>query len=231
MSAVSLGDSIFTRNIAKEGQGGALALTSNASLRLGTGVRVFGNSAGYAGGGLATDSPHFNPQAVLQAIFNNTAKYDPDVAVPSERITVVHNTSQLNITSRLGVSKDLPVVAVRLTGMYGLPSVHEVQAFLDGSPLDIVMTQPDGIAKFLLNLRKPPGLYNVSFRPLDDPNLAPVSILVNVTGCGLGEASASSGDACITCVAGSFSFNPENTTCDACPANAGMYVGLDVLIT
>lgn len=221
-SVVSVADSIFTANSAfKEGHGGALTLTGNASLELGPDVRVYGNSAGFTGGGLAIDNGRFSPQAVRQAFFNNTAKYDPDIAVPTERITLIHNISQLNITSRLGVSEDLPVVGVRLSGTYGLPSVHRVQAFLDGAPLDLMTTQPDGVANFRLNIRKPPGLYNVSFRPMDEPDVAPVSLLVNVTGCGLGEVSASSGDACITCVAGSFSFNPQNTTCDACPANAG----------
>lgn len=36
----------------------------------------------------------------------------------------------------------------------------------------------------------------------------------------MGDVVASTADACITCVAGSYSLDPHNTTCDKCPDNA-----------
>jgi hypothetical protein len=227
-SVMSIAGSVITKNIAtgrgadgfREGQGGAITLDGNATLQLGPGVRVYGNIASFTGGGLATGNGRFSPHAVRQAIFNNTARYNPDVSVATERITLVHNISQLNVTSRLGVSRDSPVVEVRLSGAHGFPCGDRVEAILDKYPIARMTPQSNGIAEFRLNIRERPGLYNLSFRTTN-VNVVAVQILVNVTGCGLGEVSASSGDACITCVAGSFSFNPENITCDACPANAG----------
>jgi hypothetical protein len=99
--------------------------------------------------------------------------------------------------------------------------MEEVQVWLDRSLVEVKMTQPDGVANFRLKIKKPRGLYNMTFQVLAQPDVPPAYILVNVTGCGLGEVLASSADACITCVEASYSFNPQNTTCDACPINAG----------
>jgi hypothetical protein len=80
-----------------------------------------------------------------------------------------------------------------------------------------------GLARFKVPVRKPPGQYSLTFTTSDIDivdETVNVTILLNVVGCPIGDVVASTGDACITCVAGSFSRDPHNTTCDKCPDDA-----------
>lgn len=108
------------------------------------------------------------------------------------------------------------------TGPRGIPSTLVVQAFLQGVPLGTLKTADlTGIAIFKVPVRKPPGNYSLTFlsaNALD--TLDTVTIQLHVLGCPMGDVVASTGNACITCVAGSYSFDPRNTTSDKCPDNA-----------
>lgn len=218
-SMIALSDSVLTNNVGL--MGGAVSLLNSAVLRLGQNVTAHRNRAIYTGGGFVTNGRNFDPKAAIRVFVNNTAKYDPNVGVPTERVTLLYPTGPVSLKSRLGASDGVTPAQVKLSGIYDLPSTFEVQALLNGAPFDSVMAGVDGVAHFRLKIKRPPGLYNVTFRPLDDGDIQPAYLLVNVTGCGLGDVEASSGDACITCVKGSYSMNPGNNTCDACPPNAG----------
>lgn len=133
MTELVLADTIITHNSAF--QGGGVAIIANSSLRLEGNVTVAANEAAMAGGGFALDSPKFLPNAVLAAAVNNTATYFPDVAVQPRAIEIMNDTKQINLTSRLGASQGVVVVAVNVTGWHGLPVNIEVLPFLDGVPL------------------------------------------------------------------------------------------------
>lgn len=203
--------------------GGGITLYGNANMLLGANVTVSNNTAKYTGGGLTTTSRNFDLRAVLRAMVNNTANYDQNIAVATERIAIVNGTREVNVTSRLGDSTDGLVEAqVRTSGMYDLPSVFEVQAVLEGSVVDMATPTPDGVATFKIAIHKPAGRYNITFRPLDTPaGMLQTYLTVNVFSCPVGDVTVSSGDACQTCVRGFYSFNPANDTCDQCPRYAG----------
>jgi len=161
------------------------------------------------------------PQAVLAAAVNNTATYYPDVAVPPRAIEIMNDTKLINLTSRLGASQGVVVITVNVTGLYGLPVNLAVLPFLDGVPLPQNTSGVKGIALMHLKIFRPPGRYNLSFLIAGAPYIPAAVIPVQVLECAVGDVIASSGDACITCVRGSFSMDPRNTTCDPCPPNAG----------
>lgn len=79
----------------------------------------------------------------------------------------------------------------------------------------------DGIALMHLKIFRPPGRFRLSFQVAGYPDIPAAVIPVQVLECAVGDVLASSGDACITCVLGSYSMDPRNTACDPCPPNAG----------
>lgn len=50
--------------------------------------------------------------------------------------------------------------------------------------------------------------------------MEPVVKTVYVVKCGVGDTTASTGDACQTCERGYYSLDPRNSTCDQCVPNA-----------
>ena len=64
------------------------------------------------------------------------------------------------------------------------------------------------------------GTYIIKFMAPEFPSIPAVNITVHVTQCELGDVTASTGDACLTCGRGYYSFDPTNTTCDICVPNA-----------
>lgn len=133
----------------------------------------------------------------------------------------MNDTKLINLTSRLGASQGVVVITVNVTGLYGLPVNLAVLPFLDGVPLPQNTSGVKGIALMHLKIFRPPGRYNLSFLIAGAPYIPAAVIPVQVLECAVGDVIASSGDACITCVRGSFSMDPRNTTCDPCPPNAG----------
>ena len=98
----------------------------------------------------------------------------------------------------------------------------DVQVLLQGVPVGSLQTADvTGVATFRVPVRKPPGQYNLTFAAADVfETVEKTTIRLNVLSCSKGDVVASTGDACITCVAGTYSFDPRNTTCDKCPDNA-----------
>jgi hypothetical protein len=64
------------------------------------------------------------------------------------------------------------------------------------------------------------GAYNISFAVTNFAHVEPVVKTVYVVKCGVGDTTASTGDACQTCERGSYSLDPRNSTCDQCVPNA-----------
>lgn len=148
---------------------------------------------------------------------------DADISVPIERLQIQGNISVFNLTSRLSASEGLIAVGVDVIGWFGLPSRNtEIEALTsEGVPLATSRTGANGTAMFTtLKLQEYPGMYDIYFRPKGQSDVA-AKLIVNITGCPIGNVKADTGKACIRCTRGYYSFNPENTTCDVCPANAG----------
>jgi predicted outer membrane repeat protein len=184
-------------------------------------VAVTGNAAGEAGGGFCLFSELFPWQAVKAAAGRNTAFYGADYWIPTERLQLLNGTAPLNVTSRLdGSGLEFTVAA---TGCRDIPSALNVKASLQGVPLAALKTaDTSGLATFQVPVRKPPGQYPLTFASAlilsgSRKTVENVTILLNVQSCPKGDVMASTGDACITCVAGSYSLDPHNTTCDKCP--------------
>lgn len=224
-STLELGDGVqvFDNNAAVDGGG---IYTANASIlhfngtSSANGVLVIGNVARVSGGGFCLLSDGYPWDLVKAAASLNTALYGADTYVPTERLQVINGT-QVNVTSRVDASG--VQVTINATGRRGRPSELMVQASLEGVLLDTLKTaSTTGLATFNVPLKKPPGQYNLTFTsPKDYGNMTfQTSILINVKGCLKGDVVANTGDACVTCVAGSFSMDPRNTTCDNCDDNA-----------
>jgi hypothetical protein len=98
-----------------------------------------------------------------------------------------------------------------------------LQTTLQGTPITTFDTGDDSIGVVSMTVRQPPGDYVLAILPTSGGSGS--SAVVTVLECPIGDVAASTGDACITCVSGSYSFNSKNITCDdACPANAGMHL-------
>jgi predicted outer membrane repeat protein len=230
-STLNLGPDVnIINNIARNDGGGIYASdTSNLTFNPPTPtsrVSIVGNKARNTGGGfcLLSEVPLtlvFPWKAVKAAASLNTAPYGADVYVPTERLQLVNGSAQFDVISRLEASS--VQLTVNATGYQGIPSALLVQASLQGIPLSSLKTDDTtGLATFKVPVRKPPGQYPLTFSSATASNNAidGVTVLLNVLTCPMGDVVASTGDACITCVAGSFSLNPRNTTCDKCPDNA-----------
>ncbi|GFR39669.1 hypothetical protein Agub_g140 [Astrephomene gubernaculifera] len=112
---------------------------------------------------------------------------------------------------------DSTTVAVDFTGSDGAKLAN----YVGGSYSN---TTVGGEAAFnSLKLTAPPGNYTLPFYGIpagstSSADYKQVTILVQVRTCWLGEVSEEDVDMCSFCIGPSdFSFNPLNTTCDACP--------------
>jgi hypothetical protein len=227
-AVVEIHSSNITGNVAE--QGGGMQALDNVTLRLGPDVHVTGNVASGisrdgsgGGGGFVLSTKNFDPTAVIQAAKGNTALSGKaaNVLVQLLRIAIANNTQQMRIVSRLGANDGVVMVTVNTTGVFGLPVPAPILAYLGGRSVANVENGDDGLGVLMFKLRQPPGRYNITIRSRV-LGVTPALLQIVVLECPLGDVTASSGDACITCVAGTFSFNPQNNTCDACPLNSGV---------
>jgi predicted outer membrane repeat protein len=227
-STLELGSDVQVTNNTAKHNGGGISSTENSSVTIlsepgpTNGLIVTGNVASSLGGGFCLLSKRFSWQAVKAAASFNTAPYGADWYVLPERLQLVNGISHLNITSRLDGSG--VHFTVNATGFAGIPSPLDVQALLQGGVFASLKTDAiTGLAIFQVPVRRPPGRYPVTFKSAlvdDNTPIEEVTVVLNVLGCSKGDVVASTGDACITCVAGSYSLEPHNTTCDKCPDNA-----------
>jgi hypothetical protein len=188
-------------------------------------VVVMGNVAAIAGGGFCFFSTACPEQDVKAVASLNTAPLGTDVYIEPRRLQVANGATQLDVVSRLDGSRiELIMLA---TGCRGFPTSTKIDGALPGVPIDSLTTSDTtGLASFRFPVRKPPGQYPLTFttKHLDDSperfTETNVTIQINVLGCPVGDVMASTGDACFTCDAGSYSRDARNTTCDKCPENA-----------
>lgn len=247
---VSLSHGVLVAGNSAGADGGGISALANSTLELGPGVQITKNNAVFNGGGVCTsgtsrlviNSPPGNSTAVrvsgnlagngggfglLSEDFpwesvkatasHNTAQFGADYYIPVQHLQVADGATQRDVISRL----DGPGQAftIHATGPSGTPSAITVLASFQGEPVgSLKANDTTGLVTFKVPVRKPPGQYNLTFTPgVGGTN---VTVLINVPSCPKGDVTASTGDACISCVAGSYSMNPQNNTCDKCPDNA-----------
>lgn len=219
-AVLTLEDVMIRHNFAGY-RGGGIA-TINAYMVFLSRVHITNNNASDGGGGVSFESPEFDARAVQRVVYNNTARYAKEILVPFRSLALLNDTKQLRLVSRLGTSEGALVLAVNATGLQGLPAAVKLQTTLQGTPITTFDTGDDGIGVVSMTVRQPPGDYVLAILPTSGGSGS--SAVVTVLECPIGDVAANTGDACITCVSGSYSFNPKNITCDACPANAGMHL-------
>jgi predicted outer membrane repeat protein len=225
-STLELGPGVQVVNNTAGDEGGGIYIDEGSNLTItslprATGrVSVTDNVATNRGGGFCLYSDVFEWESVRAAASLNTALYGADYYVNTKRLQVVNGTTQMNIISRLdGSGVEL---AVNATGPGGVPSTLDVQAVLQGVPIGTLKTDDStGLATFKVPVRKSPGRYSLTFASAKvGDTVDNATVQLNVQSCPKGDVVASTGDACITCVAGSYSLDPHNITCDKCPDNS-----------
>ncbi|GIL52033.1 hypothetical protein Vafri_7994 [Volvox africanus] len=160
--------------------------------------------------------------------YGNTALYG---ALIASTAMSMHVLTPLNSSISEYRSNDLLVVTVELRDSFG-------QRISGGSPETTTVfnaagnsIQPtgvltarasEGVANFTaLRVRASPDAYtfNISaYGTIHDILDAVVS--VEVRRCVVGEVTNAEKDMCTPCAAGTYSYNPQNTSCDRCPENA-----------
>ncbi|KAF6259603.1 hypothetical protein COO60DRAFT_1638283 [Scenedesmus sp. NREL 46B-D3] len=199
------------------------ATTSASSSR----VIIASNHAKARGGGVAISGhSSFDVEAVLQATHNNTAEFDAEASVPLQHISVVGPSYISGLASRFNRTSGTLSITVNLTGIGGLPcGGRPVQVTLQPSPAVQVLGSAKSNAQGLallseVKLRATPGLYTLAVASTTDKELPPALVHVEVRACEVGEVTNELGDACEPCSPGSYSLDPTNFTCDACPLHA-----------
>uniref|UniRef100_A0A383WA53 Right handed beta helix domain-containing protein n=1 Tax=Tetradesmus obliquus TaxID=3088 RepID=A0A383WA53_TETOB len=219
--------------------------TSNATTQHNTGstahsrVIITGNRAKARGGGVAISGhSSFDVAAVLQASYNNSAEFDADASVPLQRISVVGPSYISGLASRFNRTSGTLGITVNLTGIGGLPCggrpVQASNVTLQPSPAVQVLgaskSNAQGLALLAeVKLRARPGTYTLAVASTTDKDVAPALVHVEVRSCEVGEVTNELGDACEPCSPGSYSLDPANFTCDACPLHASCPGGSTVV--
>jgi hypothetical protein len=164
---------------------------------------------------------------VQAAVGHNTARLgDFRVAVPVRRLTLVSSHVVHGYVSR-GVASDRSSdsslqAQLRVSGHFDLPCEGvSVRAMLGGTDF-LAVNSSDSSGSVVLHptVVRPPGLYTIVFSLTNNPTgIAPATLALEVRSCTQGEVSPRP-DMCEVCGPGSFSLNPSNASCDACPDGA-----------
>lgn len=229
-STVRLVDSRVINNTA-DYMGGGMAVDVDATLTLGRDVSISGNRADYGwGGGIALFGGNFNITSVRQAVYNNTALYEDDLSVTSNRIVVLGDTHISGYANRVADNEGLLQISVRLEGYHGLPGEGVIaQALLDDETV-LATNQSDanGTVHLRFKVARPPGQYNISVIIQDYVDVPAANFTLEVRACGRGEVTPSP-DACQRCQQGFYSFDGQQAVCKPCPMNANC-TGGDVIL-
>jgi hypothetical protein len=145
----------------------------------------------------------------------------------ASQLSIIGSSSVSGFVSQLGSDQSVLPVRLNVSGPFGLPCDGQlVQALLNGMQvLGVNRSDSSGVVLERLNIRQPPGMYNVVFdfvpgdgqKPLD--SLKPVNLSLQVRSCSVGEVTPAP-DACQACPEGAFSLEPQKRTCDSCPPGA-----------
>jgi hypothetical protein len=155
--------SLVSRNAASRTGGGG-CVHDTAALVASADSRITGNSAQRAGG-LFLSSQSFDPAGLSEVVRSNTATYNRNIGVFSTHLEIVGSASISNFASYVSSAKGLLPVLLNVSGAFGLPCDGLfVKAMLDdqlllGSNLSDTL----GLVHLSLKIRKPPGIYRVSF--------------------------------------------------------------------
>jgi hypothetical protein len=242
--------SLVSRNAASRTGGGG-CVHDTAALVVSPGSRITGNSAQRAGG-LFLSSQSFDPAGLSEVVRSNTATYDRNIGVFSTHLGIVGNASISNFASYLSSATGLLPVVLNVSGAFGLPCEGLfVKAMLDdqlflGSNLSDTM----GLVHLSLKIRKPPGVYRVSFSLMQELLEQSLNAFDGQNSSSSSSSSSNNSsssrmlqpprpanmslqvrsciagevtaapDACQECLEGTFSLNPSNATCDAAPNGA-----------
>ncbi|KAG2429161.1 hypothetical protein HYH02_014096 [Chlamydomonas schloesseri] len=157
----------------------------------------------------------------------NRAQYGALLATTAAAVTVVEPAGAFKSSYR---SNDLLPVLVEVVDAFGqriTGGSTEAAATLGAvaattQPLGVTtQSATGGLAGFVsLRVREVPGNYSFNISVSGTFHaLAPEPLAVVVRRCWVGEVEKEA-DLCVPCAAGTFSFAPDNATCDACPEHA-----------
>ena len=236
---VTFGGSVIIADNQGE-QGGGMVVLGNVSLTVpASGVNIVNNSAAESGGGLwlaeFTGSINSLPNLV-GSIHDNKAGSGYDIYADPTSFELL-SPPVVESVSRVRNDEGGVVVFAKLTGFGGLPSANcTVNAVLqqeggknwDG--LGAFLSNETGVVALNLKLKRPPGMYAVSFTVMENISLQ-ANITLQIRGCKDGEVGNIAGDVCEVCPVGSYSLDPRNVTCDPCPPGAYCPGGALVLPT
>jgi hypothetical protein len=218
--------------------GGGVALEYTASLAIEGQAEVRFNKAS-TGGGLAFANwlgTQFESYDMHKSVHDNEADTAKNMYLPPRNFSTmlvasdgrqfqVNKTFVVDTVSRVPRDQGLLPLVVHVTSHNSLPVAGAlVRITLGTSELlgGFRKTNASGVADFFdLKVRAPPGLYNITITRLDwffSPK--PMHMLVRVRSCVVGEVTQSLPDACEPWAQGSYSLDPANASCDACPEGA-----------
>uniref|UniRef100_A0A383VLN3 Tyrosine-protein kinase ephrin type A/B receptor-like domain-containing protein n=1 Tax=Tetradesmus obliquus TaxID=3088 RepID=A0A383VLN3_TETOB len=139
------------------------------------------------------------------------------------QLAVIGSSSVSGFASQLGSDQSVLPVRLNVSGPFGLPCDGQlVQALLNGTQvLGVNRSDSSGVVLMRLNIRQPPGLYNIVFALMPGEDQLPLKTLqanlsLHVRGCIVGEVTPAP-DACQACPEGSFSLEPHSSSCRDCP--------------
>ncbi|WIA38147.1 hypothetical protein OEZ86_001505 [Tetradesmus obliquus] len=163
----------------------------------------------------------------MKSVASNAGTYDLDVSVPPLQLSILGSSSVSGFVSLLGSDQSVLPVRLNVSGPFGLSCDGQlVQALLNGTQvLGVNRSDSSGVVLMRLNIRQPPGQYSIMFALLPGEDqfplatLPPANLTVQVRGCIVGEVTPAP-DACQVCPEGSFSLEPQSSSCRDCPPGA-----------
>jgi hypothetical protein len=168
-----------------------------------------------------------DPLITLAAVTGNAGTYDRDVSVAPAQLTILGSSVVLGFMSQLASDQSVLPVRLNVSGPFGLPCDGQlVQALLNGDQvLGVNRSDSNGVVLMRLNIRQPPGDFTVTFALLPSEDqmpalpLQPANMSLQVRSCIVGEVTPMP-DACQACPEGSFSLQPNSSSCRDCPHGA-----------
>jgi hypothetical protein len=204
--------------VAVGGQAG-IAAFENSSIKL--------NRAKWgAGMSLGAGQP-FNPYYMKHSFAHNQGMYAPDLSPAAAQLSILGSSVVLGFVSQLASDQSVLPVRLNVSGPFGLPCDGQlVPALLnDDQVLGVNRSDSSGVVLMRLNIRRPPGDFTVTFALLPSEDqmpalpLQPANISLQVRSCIVGEVTPMP-DACQACPEGSFSLQPNSSSCRDCPHGA-----------
>jgi hypothetical protein len=156
-ATVQLEDCLVSGCTANRGAG--MCLDEQAAVSLNDTV-ITRNAAVSYGGGVLLASDGFTPSQIPAAVRNNKAPLAADVAVWPNKLTNKNSSIVWNYISRLRADEGVMHVILLVTGPHKMPAADvEVTAALQGVTLRKALSGVDGLVHLPVKLLKPPGVF------------------------------------------------------------------------